>query len=139
LDRIRWSRISVGAAGMFLSLLALAGLYRWVLIPYILDMTTDPFRHPGGKIIQTFTRAQQWERYQALNIYALFLFLFLACLIFLLGGLVVGWAVTSFSGSNRAASAALCVTLAVFVPVGVHVAVDLESAITGEGRERLSK
>lgn len=113
LERISWPRIITGAAETFLALLALAGLYRWVLIPYIFYVTTDPFRRPGGKIIQTFTRAQQWERYQSLNVYALFLVLFLACLIFLLGGLVVGRAVPSFRGSNGAASAALAATLAV--------------------------
>jgi len=94
-------------------LLALAGLYRWVLIPYIFYVTTDPVSRPGGKIIQTFTSAQQWERYQALNVRALLLVVFLACLIYLLGGLVVGKVVPSSSGSNGAAGAALAATLAV--------------------------
>jgi hypothetical protein len=114
LQRISWPRISVGAAGMFLPLLALAGLYRWVLIPYIVDVTTDSFRRSeGSNLSWTFTSAAQWERYRALNVYARFLVLLLAGLVFLLGGLAVGRTVPSSPGPNGAASAALCATLAV--------------------------
>jgi hypothetical protein len=111
---LRTTAVLLSGAGMFLSLLALAGLYHWVLIPYILDVTTDPFRRTeGSNLSWTFTSAAQWERYQALNVYAFFLVLLLAGLVFLLGGLAVGRAVSSSPGPNGAASAALCATLAV--------------------------
>ena len=111
---LRTMAVVLGAAGTFLPLLALAGLYHWVMIPYILDVTTDPFRRAeGSNLSWTFTSAAQWERYQALNVDAFILVLLLAGLVFLLGGLAVGRAVSSYPGPNGAASAALCATLAV--------------------------
>ena len=57
---LRTMAVVLGAAGTFLPLLALAGFYRWVLIPYIFNLTTDPFRRSeGSNLSRTFTSAAQ--------------------------------------------------------------------------------
>lgn len=104
--RIRWVGVLAGSALTSVLLLLLVAFVKWVMFPYVEDVTTEFV--PG--IGHTFTSGKQWELYQTLTKLSFLSAVLLSLLAFFVGALGVGMAVPSSPELNGVLTSIVIVT-----------------------------